>query len=121
MQKVRRLISTVQPKTIDSLGDGNYYYNYNIVSHTEEEDREGTIINVTYYEYTQVMLYGHPNYEDCVRAIIRQYVSIDDEFDIINTANRLIREGKDTPEYDKYLELLDNIKINVKKDFNHGN
>jgi hypothetical protein len=55
-----------------------------------------------------------------VKAIIRAYIDQDEEFDLINSANRVtlgINESTEaTDNYKQYLELVDTIKANVKKD-----
>lgn len=122
MLQATRIETNVEPKKIEYLGDGSYYYNYDIqakvVTVTEMESSEET--EETRWNYVQVHLHGKANYNDCVRAVIRQYVDQDEEFDLINSANR-VSLGLDTSEqstqdYKDYLTLVDTIKANVKKD-----
>jgi hypothetical protein len=55
-----------------------------------------------------------------VKAVIREYVDSDQEFDLINSANRvalgLSDDEEATKEYKEYLDLLDTIKATVKAD-----
>lgn len=106
------------PNSFVKLGDGSYYYNYDIKVEEPktEEDVQG-------YSCTTVHLFGEPDYKDCVKAIIRTYISQDEEFDLINSYNQNKIEGidaqsDDIDKYKEYLELLKDIKVKVKKDFN---
>lgn len=107
---------------IINVGNGTYYYNFNIEptrikGFTEAEDTEG-------YSYNQVVLTSSPTYKDCVKEIIRAYISVDEEFDLINTANKalmglLSEEEKEVAleKYKDYLDLVSDIKEKVRKDF----
>ena len=111
--------TTVKPDAIQRLGNNTYYYNYNITSEqrTNQDGEEETI-----YNFIQVHLSGIPNYKDCIKNIIREYVSQTEEFDLINSYNKVQLTGEENSEdikkYTEYIALLDEIKTNVKKDFN---
>lgn len=111
--------STRKPSAIEQLGNNTYYYNYNITSEqkTNQDGQEETI-----YNFIQVQLTGVPNYKDCIKNIIREYVSQTEEFDLINSYNKLQITGEknseDMRKYTDYISLLDKIKTNVKRDFN---
>lgn len=108
MKEINKIISAEKPKIIEYLGDGSYYYNYDIKS---EDDS---------YSFIQVKLWGKANYSDCVKAIIRAFVTLEEEFDLINSVNKsILSESYDesVDKYQEYLELLDTIKANVKSDF----
>lgn len=66
-------------------------------------------------------LMGQPNYKDCVRAIIRSFITIDEEFDLINSYNsytkNLSTDSSIITDYQEYLTKLMDIKNKVKKDF----
>ena len=112
MKEVRKITSTEKPKIIEYLGDGSYYYNYNIEKIIDDE--------LDIYSYIQVRLYGKANYADCVKAVIRIFVTSEEEFDLINSMNRTILSGNDDGsinKYKEYLQLLDVIKSNVRSDF----
>ena len=78
--------SNIKPNIIERLGNNTYYYNYNITSEqiTNQDDEEETI-----YNFIQVHLTGIPDYKDCIRNIIRKYVSQEEEFDLINSYNKI--------------------------------
>jgi hypothetical protein len=120
MLTANRIEEQSEPKKIQYLGDGSFYYNYDITpiiktinnGETEEEQQA--------YSFIQVRLYGSPNYDALVKAIIRAYVDQDQEFDFINSASR-ITLGLSTDEtalndYKEYLELVSTIKEKVKAD-----
>lgn len=83
----RRIKSIEKPETVVKLGNGTYYYNYDIQPATIQVVEDDQATSVDGYSYVQVYIYGQPNYKDCVKNIIRAYVSQDEEFDLINTVN----------------------------------
>ena len=111
--------SNIKPNVIERLGNNTYYYNYNITSEqrTNENGEQETI-----YNFIQVHLSGIPDYKDCIKNIIREYVSQEEEFDLINSYNKAQITGEksseDIKKYTDYINLLSEIKTNVKKDFN---
>lgn len=112
-----------KPIVIQRLGNNNYLYNY-IVSQTKSEQyNENTkqTESKDCYEVITVKLAGVPNYKDCVQAIIRSYVTQNEEFDLINTANKINLKievkDSDKDKYVNYLKLVDMIKEKVKSDF----
>lgn len=108
--------SDVMPDRVEKLGDDSYYYNFNITSGViPYTDMEGNTTDRTIYKYMQVHLRGIPNYKDCVKAAIREYVTVEEEFDLINSYNK----GKNTDEYQEYLTLLESIKNDAKQVFSN--
>lgn len=111
--------SNIKPNTIKRLGNNTYYYNYNITS-KQRSNQDGE--QETIYNFIQVHLTGIPDYKDCIRNIIREYVSQEEEFDLINSYNKIQITGEknseDVKKYSDYINLLNEIKTNVKKDFN---
>ena len=122
MKQLVQFTSFTKPDTIINLGNGEYYYVFNI---------EPTEVKVPYedrteqgYSFNKVTIQGYLTYAKCVRAVIRAYVSVDDEFDLINTANRalmgLLSEDEKTKalnDYNEYLNMVSNIKQKIRKDF----
>lgn len=112
----------VYPQTIQKLGNGTYYYNYDIKEISVEVlDLDNTIKEKTYYSFIQVLLNGRPNYKDCVKAIVRRFLTVDEEFDLINSYNsyseNLTSDSEVVNEYKEYLNVLKQIKAKVKEDF----
>lgn len=122
MEIPRRINSTIYPNCIFDLGNGNWYYNYDIQSEEVETQYlgEDSIIKETRYNYIQIKLPEKPNYKLCVEAIIRQYISQSQEFDLINSANKALMNGdtssEDIIKYQQYLNLVDEIKAKVAND-----
>lgn len=119
---VTRIQSTESPQTIQKLGNGTYYYNYDIQPvEVNNLTEEGELENTTQYSFIQVHLSGQPNYKDCVKAIIRAFLTIDEEFDLINSYNsyiqNLMEDSSAQSKYEQYLNLLLQIKQKVKTDF----
>lgn len=123
MLKENRIESTVKPQTLFNLGTGYWQYNYDIqekqvlVKDMEEEEEKLE----TRYTFIQVRLYGKPDYKRCVEAVIRTYITQSQEFDLINSANKvslgLDISEEDLTKYKDYLNLVTEIKAKVKKDF----
>lgn len=117
---LNRIKSTVKPEVIESLGNGYYYYNYDIQSSTETIYSDlDTPKEVTMYNYIQIRLHGKPTYDRCSEAVIRQYISDSDEFKLINKYNQyqLGITNEDPSEYTEYLNMLTEIRTKVKQDF----
>lgn len=119
---MQRITSNEKPLVIQRLNDGNYYYNYDIKSEiilVKENPEDENYKEQLQYNFIQVCLRGIPSYEKCVRAIIREYASEDEEFQMINdyAAAQIPFSEVDGNLYKDYLNLLQDIKYNVKRDF----
>lgn len=122
MLEPNRIQTDICPQIIQKLGNGTYYYNYDIqesnilVSNEENQEKKETS-----YNFIQVLITGQPNYKDCVKAVIRSFLTIDEEFDLINSYNsyseNLIDDFEIVNQYKEYLDLLKQIKAKVKEDF----
>ena len=104
---------------IEKLGNGTYYYRFDIQSEYSEYSEDSEL----QYNFIQVLLSGQPNYNNCVQAIVRSYLTIDEEFDLINSYNSYVQNLTDNSnvvdEYKDYLNLLTQIKTKVKEDFSN--
>lgn len=117
--EVERINSGVQPNLIEYLGDGSFYYNYDIQSISKIVSNPDNELNEQIeYSYIQVREFGIPEYKILVKDIIRRFISVDEEFDIINSYNKsIILNGQvDTDTYTNYIELIQTIKNKVKQD-----
>lgn len=123
MLEPKRIEMNVQPNSIEKLGNGTYYYNYDIkskvvdVTDPETED----VTQETRWTYVQVHLRGVPEYTACIQAVIREYTSTEEELALINKYSAyqmgIIADSSICSEYQEYCGLVATIKANVKKDF----
>lgn len=114
---VERIKTNVKPNKVESLGNGIWYYNYD-VKESVEPGPEGQ--DQTMYDFIQVRISGQPDYNKCAQAVIRAYLDANSEFDLMNSFNAYQLGIIDTAseDYQEYLQLLKQIKQKVGKDFN---
>lgn len=123
MLEPRRIESNITPQKFVDLGNGNWYYNYDIQSKVVEVpkmDGSGKTVNETRWNYIQIKLSSKPKYKKCVELLIREFITQTQEFDLINSANKAILSGakssEDITKYREYLDKVEEIKEKVKKD-----
>lgn len=107
MFKASKIESTIKPASFESLNNGVWYYNYDIVSKTVETiSMEGETVEETKYYYVQVRISGEPTLSKCYEAILKAYK------DENNTSlyDSLLTEGTN--------DQIEDINYNVKVDFN---
>lgn len=111
MKDPKRIITSSNDPIV-KFNNHSYMYRYDL-KRANKEDEE-----IPLYSCIQVKLKGTPSYKDVVRGVIRKYISVDEEFDIINNYNRanlgLIKSNDD---YNLYLNLIEQIKTNVKNSY----
>jgi hypothetical protein len=100
--------SNVRPPIFHNLGDGSWYYNFNIKEVPAQEESENEIA----FEYETVLIWGTPEYVKTLTAVINEFYSKDDEIALINKGI----EDKTDSEYMDYREWVSNIKEMVKQD-----
>lgn len=121
-----RITSNIPPTPFEDLGNGNWYYNFDIkeqlVTIHPFDDNEDDYTE-TQYNYIQVKMSGKPTYKRCVELIIAEFITQSQEFDLINSYNRVSLNllsndtQKDIDNYKEYLDKVQEIKDKVKKDF----
>lgn len=123
MLEPRRIDSNVAPSTIENLGNGNWYYNYDIQSEKVElplQEGETVPSEEIRYNYIQIRLSEKPEYKKCVELLIREFITQTQEFDLINSANKAILSGvessDDITKYKEYLDKVEEIKEKVAND-----
>lgn len=123
MLEPRRIDSNVAPSTIENLGNGNWYYNYDIQSEKVElplQEGETVPSEEIRYNYIQIRLSEKPEYKKCVELLIREFITQTQEFDLINSANKAILSGvessDDITKYKEYLDKVEEIKEKVARD-----
>ena len=126
MKDIQYITSENKPSTIVKLDNTTWYYNYNIQkckinkSNFDIENRDENT-EIDGYKYAYFMMNVKPNYKDCVETIIRYIISSSEEFDLVNSANKVLMNGitdsEDLDKYKEYLAKVEEVKNNVKKDF----
>ena len=121
MFSVHKITSTIKPNIFEDLNNGVWYYNYGITSEVVKQPNMSDptkMDDVTIYSYIQVRIAGKPTYKECVKSIIREYIDVNEEFDLVNSYNKSQMTNTEVDsEYTEYLNLVAEIKANVKKDF----
>lgn len=109
MFKTTKIESTIRPEVFESLNNGIWYYNYDIVEKivtvrdiTDDEEREELR-----YNYVQVRIKGYPTVAKCYEAILKTYK--DENKTNLYEASRIDESFKD---------LTEEIYYNIKVDFN---
>lgn len=109
MYTVTKIESTIKPNKFESLNNGIWYYNYDIVEKTvtvrditDDEEREELR-----YNYVQVRIKGYPTVAKCYEAILKAYK--DENKTDLYEASRIDDSSKD---------LTEEIYYNIKVDFN---
>lgn len=110
--------SNVRPSTFEKVGNGSWFYNYNIVGRTKknpESDEERIM-----YEYDQVQVWEKPNDNVLKQAVIANKYTLDEEINLQNNYRRYeLKMSKDKSfetNYIDYLNDVDALKAMVDKD-----
>lgn len=122
-----RVKSNIAPPKFINLGNGKWYYNYDIRPEEVEGFEIGNsteAVKKLIYSYIVIKFAGRPEYKKCVEILIREFITQSQEFDLINSYNKstlgMLSEEETTKaktDYFDYLQKLEEIKTNVKKDF----
>lgn len=108
--------SDYRPEAVEAIGNGSFFYNYNITERTIEEGGETRIV----YDYDQIIVWDSPDYDKIVKAVIREEYDETQEFELVNGYNSF-KEGitEDENERNKYiafLQFVSGVKVMVKRD-----
>jgi hypothetical protein len=108
--------SDVKPPILQDLGDGSWYYNYQIkeITVTAESDEEKTV-----FEYETVHIWEKPDYEALVNVVVAEYYSPSEETALINSYIAFTMKPGDPADkasYETYLNKVSEIKAMIKKD-----
>ena len=116
--------SNDRPPILQDLGNGSWHYNYNI---TEVDVKPGPITEDEQaasarkaYDYDTVEVWGRPDYDKCVKAVLRSRRDETEEFSLINKYNAFVlglsTEEADKTEYENYLKEVLAVKTMVRTD-----
>jgi hypothetical protein len=99
------------------LGDGSWHYNYNIteVPVITESGEDKAV-----FEYETVHIWGKPDYDTLVNAVIAGHYSLPEETALINKYNafnmKLSIDPTDKEKYETYLKKVSELKAMIKED-----
>ena len=118
--------SNDRPPILQDLGNGSWHYNYNIteveiqsepMAETEGEQEPAAR---KAYDYDTVEIWGRPDYDKCVKAVLRSRRDETEEFSLINTYNAFVlglsTDETDKTEYEAYLSEVIAVKAMVRAD-----
>lgn len=118
--------SNDRPPILQNLGNGSWHYNYNItevevqpepMAETEVEQAQAAR---KAYDYDTVEVWGRPDYDKCVKAVLRSRRDETEEFSLINKYNAFVlglsTDEADKEEYEAYLTEVMAIKAMVRND-----
>ena len=118
--------SNDRPAILQDLGNGSWHYNYNITEvevaaePMAEQDGEQAPAAHTAYDYDTVQIWGSPNYDKCVKAVLRSRRDETEEFSLINKYNAFVlglsTDEADKTEYENYLKEVLAVKAMVRSD-----
>ena len=78
MLEPKRIYSNIAPTITENLGNGNWYYNYDIKSEKVElllQEGETVPKEEIRYNYIQIKLSEKPEYKKCVELLIREFIT----------------------------------------------
>lgn len=123
--------SNDRPPILQDLGNGCWHYNYNIaeVEVTPEPmaATEGGQTPATrkVYDYDTVEVWGRPDYDKCVKAVLRSRRDETEEFSLINKYNAFVlglsTDEADKTEYEDFLTEVMAVKAMVRNDLAAAN
>lgn len=118
--------SNDRPPILQDLGNGSWHYNYNITEveiqsepMAETEDEQEPAARKA-YDYDTVEIWGRPDYDKCVKAVLRSRRDETEEFSLINKYNAFVlglsTDETDKTEYEAYLSEVIAVKAMVRAD-----
>lgn len=118
--------SDIRPAIIEPLGNGAYYYNYNVVERKETDSETGE--EKTVYDYDQVKVWDKPTYEKLVKTVIREEIDETKEFSYVNDYNAAVlgiisdeaKKAEAVKSYKEYLQFVVDVKAMVKRDLENA-
>lgn len=107
-----------KPEIIQNLGNGTYFYRYNIVESVVVDENGNERMT---YDY-EVVLINRPDYNAIVEALIAEKYSISEELSITGKYNDFVlgisEKEEDVKKYKDYRAEVLAIKKMVKNDLN---
>ena len=118
--------SNDRPPILQDLGNGSWHYNYNITEveiqsepMAEQEGEQAPAARKA-YDYDTVEVWGRPDYDKGVKAVLRSRRDETEEFSLINKYNAFVlglsTDETDKTEYEAYLSEVIAVKAMVRAD-----
>ena len=116
---------------MQDLGNGSWHYNYNIAEvevrpepmAVAEGEQAPTARKA--YDYDTVEVWGRPDYDKCVKAVLRSRRDETEEFSLINKYNAFVlglsTDEADKEEYEAFLSEVMAVKAMVRNDLAAAN
>lgn len=102
--------SDIRPSTFEKVGDGSWFYNYNVtkvVETSKESEQEQAV-----YYYDQVRVFGLPSDNILKEAVIRERYTAGEEANLINNCRRYdLKLTTDVSMKTKYIEFLNEVDV----------
>lgn len=123
--------SNDRPPILQDLGNGSWHYNYNIAEvevrpepmAVAEGEQAPTARKA--YDYDTVEVWGRPDYDKCVKAVLRSRRDETEEFSLINKYNAFVlglsTDEADKEEYEAFLSEVMAVKAMVRNDLAAAN
>ena len=123
--------SNDRPAILQDLGNGSWHYNYNIAEvevrpepmAVAEGEHAPTARKA--YDYDTVEVWGRPDYDKCVKAVLRSRRDETEEFSLINKYNAFVlglsTDEADKEEYEAFLTEVMAVKAMVRNDLAAAN
>lgn len=123
--------SNDRPPILQDLGNGSWHYNYNIAEvevlpepmAVAEGEQAPTARKA--YDYDTVEVWGRPDYDKCVKAVLRSRRDETEEFSLINKYNAFVlglsTDEADKEEYEAFLTEVMAVKAMVRNDLAAAN
>lgn len=123
--------SNDRPPILQDLGNGSWHYNYNITEvevqpevMAETENEQAPAARKA-YDYDTVEVWGRPDYDKCVKAVLRSRRDETEEFSLINKYNAFViglsTDEADKEEYEAFLSEVMAVKAMVRNDLAAAN
>lgn len=116
--RLMRSNSNDKPLVFLKLGNGAWYYNYNI-EEVERENESGE--KEKSFDYDTVQVWGTPTTASVKKAVIAEYWDVTQEINLANNYERfrlgLTKDESFRYDYVEYLKKTDEIKKMVDSDF----
>nr|DAN62642.1 MAG TPA: hypothetical protein [Caudoviricetes sp.] len=112
-----RSISNDRPKVFEKVGNGSWYYNFNITKVTVEDQEGGTREE---YHFDRVQVWNTSNENSLKKAVISDRYTESEEINLQNNFQRyalgLSKDEKFKSDYIEYLTEIDTLKNMVDAD-----